>query len=155
LIPVTQDPFIEAVLDRPDAERLREYRHRCAQSLIFGLPVLGLELFGQRLGGPNAHLPVGGFQAILAGWIILICVTPMLIHGFFMLVRRRLTGELVIGICALSLYALAGARWVESIHGYIGGFLSAGFSWAVIIVAVWSGFQWWRFSKRAPGTYRR
>ena len=39
------------VHNRPVADRRREFKYRCAQALIFGLPVLVLQYFGHSLGG--------------------------------------------------------------------------------------------------------
>src|SRR5262249_32594294 len=79
---------IDSILHRPVSERVREYKYRFAQSLVFGLPVLALSLFGPALGGPEAGRWIGLLQSLLAGWVMYVGVTGMLVEA---LMRRRLT----------------------------------------------------------------
>src|SRR4051812_47121983 len=69
------------LLRRPASERAREYRYRFGQSLVFGLPVVILQLWGLGLGGPEAAKWVGVFQALLAGWVIYVAAAGMFFEG--------------------------------------------------------------------------
>ena len=41
---------VSDLLDRPPEQRLREYKYRFSQSIVFGLPVIALQLWGRALG---------------------------------------------------------------------------------------------------------
>src|SRR5689334_17265019 len=94
---------IEHLLDRPPAERCREYRYRFAQSVVFGIPVIGLALFGPSLGGPEAGRWIGLLQLLLAGWVIYVGGLAMLIEA---LLRRRVTVDAFIAALACAVYLL-------------------------------------------------
>src|SRR5690349_4428997 len=68
-------------LTRPASDRLREYKYCCAQAVVFGLPVLALEAWGRSLGGREASRWVGGFQALLTGWVLYVAAAGMLFEG--------------------------------------------------------------------------
>jgi hypothetical protein len=155
--PAIQNPKsqIQNLLDRPAEQRIREYKYRFAQSTVFGLPVIGLQYFGLRLGGPEAAVWTGLFQAALAGWVLYIGAAGMLFEG---LVRRRLSGDLFIAGAASVLYLFSAAGVVRLIllsdsHAAPASatgrlfFVHA----AVILLIVWCGLQWWRGSSRGTG----
>ena len=58
---------LHSVIDRPQAQRLQEFRYRFGQSVVFGLPVLALQWFGRSLGGAESERWVALLQALLAG----------------------------------------------------------------------------------------
>jgi cation transport ATPase len=129
---------LQKLLDRPADQRLREYKYRFAQAIIFGLPVVVLECFGYALGGRDAERWVGFFQAILASWVIYVGAAGMLFEG---LVRRRITGDLIVSLIAVSLYLIS----LASLLGlFVRGHLwlrPLFFAWSVVLIAVWTGIQ--------------
>src|SRR4051812_19839838 len=92
---------LEATLNRSDAERLREYRYRFAQSTVFGLPVIALSLFGPALGGPEAGRWIGLLQVLLAGWVTYVGVAAMLVEG---IMRGRITADALAASIAMAAY---------------------------------------------------
>jgi hypothetical protein len=144
------------LLDRPDEQRLREYKYRFGQALVFGLPVLGLHEWGRSLGGPDADRWVGLLQALLTGWIVYVGAAGMLFEGVVRLglayshrTRHRLgnIGDLIVSSVAIGVYlwsaagvvrmtlAPAGAPWLR-------------FHWAVLLLAGWTGLQAVRLKNR-------
>src|SRR4051812_39463558 len=95
---------LESLLARPDEQRLSEYKYRCAQAIIFGLPVIGLQYFGASLGGPEAPRWVAILQALLAGWVVWIGTAGMLFEGLILLPRRGPTIDLFVAAAAIALY---------------------------------------------------
>ena len=94
---------LDAMLARPLDQRIREYKYRFAQAVVFGLPVVALQLFGDRLGGPESGKWVALFQAILAGWVMYVGAAGMLFEGILLL-RRRITFDFVVAVLAIGLY---------------------------------------------------
>jgi cation transport ATPase len=125
----TQNSQVQSVLERPATERIREYRYRFAQAVVFGLPVAGLELYGGSLGGTEAWRWVRFFQALLAGWVIYVGAAGMLFEGLLLL-RRRVTADLCVATAAVAMYC---AGW----------FVAGWFCGAVLLVCVWTGLRWW------------
>ena len=76
---------LEQLLARPADQRLREYKYRCAQAIVFGLPVIGLQYLGPSIGGPEAPRWVAILQAALAGWVVYIGAAGMLFEGLLVL----------------------------------------------------------------------
>jgi cation transport ATPase len=141
---------LSGLLSRGRVERCREHRYRFSQAVVFGLPVLGLELFGRELGGAESARWVGLFQALLSGWVVYVAAAGMLFEGALLLwTRRRMSGDMLVAVVAAALY----------LHGLIsvGHVLVTGTLWyqpllfhvAVGLLAVWSGLQWWRLARRA------
>lgn len=137
---------IESLLSRPAEQRLREYKYRFAQSAVFGLPVVALEVFGRALGGAEADRWVGVLQALLAGWVVYVGAAGMLFEGL-LLIRRRVRGDLVVASLAWGLYLLSLVR-------VLGILLSRDtswptfFHWSVLLIAAWTALQWWRLAQR-------
>lgn len=131
------------MLSRPDDHRLREYKYRCAQTIIFGLPVLVLQLCGTSLGGPEAARWVWTLQAVLTGWILYVAATGMLFEGLLKL-RSGITADLLVATIACFLYI---ASIVSALYRAIapGGNGGAWLHWCVILLAVWTALQWRRF----------
>ena len=46
---------IANLLSRPPEQRLREYKYRFSQSIVFGLPVVALQLYGRALGPADSE----------------------------------------------------------------------------------------------------
>src|SRR4051812_19198715 len=72
-------PALHSVLDRPEAQRLQEFRYRFGQSVVFGLPVLALQWFGRSLGGAESDRWVALLQGLLAGWVVYVAATGVLV----------------------------------------------------------------------------
>ena len=156
-VPLSSEPgpsaLVEQLLSRPAEQRLREYKYRCAQSIVFGIPVLFLEYFGASLGGPESRRWVAVMQALLAGWVIYVGATGMLFEGLILAVgRRRVTVDLLVSVVAVSLYCYSLVATL--------GVVTAGnvlyepllFHVSVALVAGWTGWRWWRLSRAAaPG----
>jgi cation transport ATPase len=127
---------VRNLLERPAEQRRREYKYRCAQSLVFGIPVILLQYFGHRLGGPEAARWVFVLQALLAGWVMYVGAAGMLLEGLILL-RRRILPDLLVALVALGLY-LAGLLGPLPL-----------FHLSVMVVAAWTGIRW-----AAPATCR-
>jgi cation transport ATPase len=130
------------VLERPQDQRMREHKYRCAQSLVFGLPVIGLQYFGRQLGGPESARWVTIMQVVLTGWILFIAATGMLSEGVMLIVsRRKITADFVVALIAIALFAISlfGARKFHVV---------------VILLVVWSAIQWVRLSAGKSTTLR-
>src|SRR5438874_11380501 len=85
---------VSDLLDRPLAQRLREYKYRFSQSVVFGLPVIALQYWGRALGPADAERWVSLLQALLAAWVVYVNL-GMLAEGLMRL-RRRGTPELTL-----------------------------------------------------------
>jgi hypothetical protein len=140
------DPLDE-LLSRPAFERAREYRYRFGQSVVFGLPVLALQFWGPGLGGREAVKWVGIFQALLAGWIVYVAAAGMLFEGILLL-RRRVTADLICSTAALAVYGLSGVRLVQILIGSATARRPI-FHVVVLILAAWSGARWWQYGRHA------
>src|SRR5688572_20280815 len=131
---------IEQLLARPLDQRLREYKYRCAQSIVFGLPVIALQYFGPSLGGPEAPRWVAILQALLAGWVMYVGAAGMLVEGWILIDKRGLTADFMVAFFAVALYFFS---LVTAVHIVITGRgISPAFHVAVSIVAVWTGLRW-------------
>jgi hypothetical protein len=137
------EPFHE-ILNRPASQRLREYKYRFAQSLVFGLPVLALSFFGPALGGPEGGRWIGLLQALLAGWVMYVGASGMLVEA---LMRRRLTLDGLVAAVAIGFYLLAAATaaWRMIVPSGNGASLAVSrllFAGAVVIACAWAGVRW-------------
>jgi hypothetical protein len=126
-----------------NSERLREYKYRFGQSIVFGLPVIALQLYGRALGPTDSERWVSLLQALLAGWVLYVNL-GMLFEGILLLPTRRVTGDFVIStvVTLLYLYSL-----VSAAHGVVTSRLLLRpllFHVCVIVLAAWSGWRWWR-----------
>jgi hypothetical protein len=140
------DQSTQSVLDRPPEQRLREHKYRFAQSVVFGLPVIALQCFGRSLGGADAPRWVGLFQALLSGWVVYVAAAGMFFEGI-LLIRQRVTGGLVVSTLAIGLYLASVASEVRLLITSTPWFEPLLFHWAVILLASWSGMQWFRLSR--------
>jgi cation transport ATPase len=139
---------IHRLFARPQHDRLREYRYRCAQAFVFGLPVFFLHFFGQRLGGPEAARWSGTLQAALAGWVVYIGAIGMLFEGAVVLSwHRRITGDLLVALTTLLLYLSSVISLILIITGRE-PFFPRQFHVSVALVIFWTGGKWMILKRR-------
>ena len=125
------------MLTRPLDQRVREHKYRCAQTLVFGIPVIGLQYFGQQLGGAESTRWVAIMQVVLTGWILFVGATGMVTEGAMLIVaKRKLSGDFVVALVSAALFVMScinaargAARWFHVV---------------VFILAAWSFVQWLR-----------
>jgi cation transport ATPase len=142
------------LLNRPIEQRLLEYKYRCAQAVVFGLPVLGLQWFGKSLGGaPGESMRwIAVLQALLAGWVTYVSAAGMLAEGVMLLVGsgKRVIADLPVALAAIALY-------LYSAISVLGVFMRGApfyrpllFHVVVLLLAIWCGWRWWRL--RSPNS---
>ncbi|WP_428937968.1 hypothetical protein [Fontivita pretiosa] len=157
---------LRLLLDRPIEQRVREYKYRFAQAMIFGLPVLGLQWVGNRLGGTaeEAERWVAVLQALMGGWVVYLSATGMLVEQVLLMSRparpssrawcgRRNIPELLVCVfaVALTLFSLLSVTGVFATGRPF--YRPLLFHWAVMLLAGWCGLRWWmlwRSSSRPP-----
>jgi hypothetical protein len=142
------DP-VHDILDRPPSQRLREYKYRFAQSLVFGLPVVALWLLGPAMGGPEASRWIGLLQVLLAGWVMYVGVVGMLVEA---LMRRRATIDGLAGCVAIGLYLLGAVMLLWPAVWGGGGSLTFSrvlFSCAAAVSCGWAALRWFAGSAAA------
>jgi cation transport ATPase len=146
---------LESLLARPDEQRLREFKYRCAQAVIFGLPVIGLQYVGPLLGGPEAPRWIAILQALLAGWVVYVGAAGMLLEGLIVLPRRGPTMDLLVAAASIALYLTSVTFRTLPVFftGHVGE-SPALFPLSVALIAVWSALRWRQFSGRVA-TYGR
>jgi hypothetical protein len=113
---------------------VREFRYRCAQSIIFGLPVLALQWFGPRLGGPEAPRWTAILQAMLTGWILYIAAAGMLLEG---IISRKHLGDTFVAVASICLYLLSLTGIVRLFHG------------VVLLLILWTALRWAWLARRS------
>jgi hypothetical protein len=130
-------------------ERAREYRYRFGQSVVFGLPVVALQIWGPALGARDAPRWAGVLQALLSGWVLHVGAGGMLFEGLVLLhARRRGTGGLVVATVAVALYVFSAIQLGRLIFTDAAGARPA-FHAVVVLIAAWSAWQWWRLARRS------
>jgi hypothetical protein len=144
---------LHSVLDRTQAQRIQEFRYRFGQAAVFGLPVFALKWFGGSLGGAESERWVALLQALLAGWVVYVAATGMLVEaGIIISTRRRM--PLAIGLDALIAGSCAGF-YLFSLVRPVGLLVRphfawpAGFHWCVLTLAAWSALRWAGISRLA------
>ncbi len=128
---------IQELLGRPAAHRAREYKYRFAQTVVFGLPVVGLWVWGPVLDPMGYARWASILEALLTGWILYVNA-GMAIEG---LMLRRVTGDLVVSGVVAGMYGW-GIVWM--IVGMVGAH-GEGMIWFLICavaLAVWTGVRW-------------
>jgi len=143
------EPTLAQLLDRPAADRIREYRYRFGQSIVFGLPVLALQFFGYSLGGADSQRWVGVFQALLTGWIIYIAAIGPLFESILRLARGQVSAELFVSFVAVAMYvcSLISVLYVP-FTGHV-GFRPLLFHYVVALLITWAAMNWLILSRRA------
>jgi len=134
---------LNELLSRPREQRLREYKYRFGQSLVFGLPVIALQWYGRALGPTDSERWVALLSALLAGWVVYVNL-GMLFEGILLLPsERRVTGDLVVAVIAVALYV---SSLLSAAHGIVTGRLlwPLLFHACVIVLGAWSAWQWLR-----------
>jgi cation transport ATPase len=132
---------LKQLLGRPRDQRRREYGYRCAQSLVFGVPVVALHYFGTSLGGPEAPRYVAVLQALLCGWVMYVGAAGMLAEGWLLLrARRRASVDGVVAVTAILVYILSLVAAVQILMAR--RHLPLFFHVSVLIVATWTGIRW-------------
>jgi cation transport ATPase len=136
------------LLARADEQRLREFKYRFSQSVVFGIPVIALQYFGRRLGPVDADRWVSLLQALLAGWIVYVNL-GMLFEGL-LLFRQRVTGDLLVAAAAVVIYMVS---LVSAARGILTArvWYPLAFHVCVLILAIWTGVRWWQLSRRVRG----
>ena len=127
------------LLNRPVAERLREYKYRFAQSTVFGLPVLALHFIGPQLGGSEAPRWIGLLEILLAGWVVYVGILAMIVEA---IIRKRAGLDSVLAGAALISYLIAAflyARLMVQLQPFR---LMWGFPTEVMIAIVLNGMRW-------------
>ena len=138
---------IANLLSRPPEQRLREYKYRFSQSIVFGLPVVALQLYGRALGPADSERWVSLLQALLAGWVLYVNL-GMFFEGILLLPARRVTGDFLVSVLAVALYVYS---VISAAHGIVTSrllFRPLMFHACVILLAGWTGYQWWRRARR-------
>jgi hypothetical protein len=148
----SEAPLQKSLLARRAEDRAREFRYRCAQAVIFGLPVLALQWLVGSLGGSpqEARRWVAILQMLLAGWVVYVAGAGLLAEGILLLPRRVLA-DLPVAALAVTLY-------VYSIISVAGVFVRGTpfyeplfFHWVVLILAGWCGWRWRAFEAVIAG----
>src|SRR5215218_9904390 len=140
------------LLDRPAADRCREFKYRFAQSAVFGIPVLVLHAFGRSLGGSESDRWTALFQALLAGWVVYVAAAGMLSEGLLLILARRpmpatIRADLAAASAALLAYLCGLPHLLTSILAPASRW-PATFHLAVLILALWTGLRWWHLAKK-------
>jgi uncharacterized membrane protein YfcA len=144
----SSESSVEAMLARPLEQRAREHKYRCAQALVFGVPVVALHLFGHQLGGPpeESRRWSALLQALLAGWVTYVSGAGMLVEGI-MLIGRRVTLDFVVAAVVTLVYLV-------SLTSALGVFFTGQpfyspllFHLVVMTLAGWCGLRWWQLSR--------
>jgi cation transport ATPase len=154
----TRSPSSESAIDdllaRPLDQRIREYKYRLAQALVFGLPVIFLQYVGPHLGGAESERWVGVLQAILAGWIVYVGAAGMTFEGAILLGRRRMTLEFAVAVTAVGLFLYSAASVTGVIVRGQLWYRPLLFHWMVVLLAAWCGWRWSRLAAPRAGQAR-
>ena len=132
---------LEDLLSRPLDQRIREYKYRLAQTLVFGLPVIFLQIFGRYLGGAESERWVGVLQAILTGWITYVGAAGMAFEGAILLSRRRPTVELLVATTAVGMFLFSAVAATGVIFRGEVWYRPLMFHWVVVLLAAWCALR--------------
>ena len=158
--PASPGPTPPFLLDRSDAERVREFRYRFGQAFVFGLPVVALELGGRSLGGAESDRWVSLLQALLAGWVVYVAATGMAVEGAVVLLDRRrppawLLADLIVACASALLYLISLLRLAPLLTGHpSANAWPSLFTPAVVLLAGWSCLRWCATKSSAGGSGR-
>jgi hypothetical protein len=141
---------IANLLTRPDEQRLREFKYRFSQSVVFGLPVIALQFFGPLLGPADSDRWVSLLQALLAGWVLYVNL-GMFFEGVLLL-PGRISIDLPVAAIAIALYLYSA---VSAIAGIATGHLwyrPLLFHMCVAVLMLWSAVRWATMARRGGGS---
>jgi hypothetical protein len=143
----SSDFRVDQLLSRPSSERLKEFKYRFAQTVIFGLPLLGLQYFGPRLGGPESAKWIGILQSLLGGWIVYVGAAGMLFEGLINFHRfHRISADTAVALSSLGFYLFSlGAVLALPFLGHLPW--KTLFHWPVLLLGIWSASRWWRLNR--------
>jgi hypothetical protein len=119
-----------------------EFRYRCAQTFVFGLPVLALEWLGPRLGGPESARWIGLLQSLLCGWIVYVAAAGMVFEGIVLL-RQRISPDLVVGVVAVLAYLWSVGAILPIFFTGQPAYEPTLFHLIVPLLLIWTGIRWW------------
>jgi len=137
---------LHELLSRAPDQRLREFKYRFRQSIVFGVPVVALQLWGAKLGPTDSERWVSLLQALLCGWVLYVNL-GMLFEGLVDR-RLRLRGDFAVALLALLLYlfsVISAMRGIVTAHLWYRPLL---FHACVIVLATWSAIRWWGLARR-------
>ena len=119
--------------------------------MIFGLPVLALQVLGPKLGGPESARWIGLFQLLLAGWVMYIGAVGLFAEAMLEEPIRRHCSKTAfgaaVGFFSIGFYVIGVMCWVMVMFAKL-KVLPAAFAVAVSLPTVWSGIQWLRLARR-------
>jgi hypothetical protein len=141
--------LLHQLLHRDDAARAREHRYRMAQAIVFGLPVVLLDLIGDKLGGRGDGLWPATFAAILSGWVLYVGAAGMGFEGIVRLYLhpREFTLDLPVAIIAVAAWIWASVSLGLGFAAAHAGHLVSrpagpGFDICVCTLAIWTGARY-------------
>jgi cation transport ATPase len=120
-------------------ERLRQWKYRLTQSLVFGIPVFALHFAGPRLGGPEAARWIGLLESLLSGWVLYVGGLGMIGDA---LLRRRWTIHAAVAIAAIVAYGMGIARLIALLVDAKTPGLSRGFVASTALIVAWSAIAY-------------
>jgi len=138
---------LHELLNRPIDQRLREYKYRFAQSIVFGLPVLALQWWGGALGPVDADRWDSLLQSLLCGWVLYVNL-GMLFEGI-LIPRLRLRGDFLVASMATILYLIS---LISALHGIITARLwyrPLFYFVVILLLMTWSAWRWFRLARSA------
>jgi hypothetical protein len=141
---------IQTLLDRPLDQRVREFKYRFAQSVVFGLPVLALQRFGPALGWVEANRWVGVLQMLLTGWVVYVAAAGLLFEGILLL-PAKISADLLVAAVAMGIYLISMICVIQvlltakPLHQPM-------FHLSILLLIPWSGLRWWQLGRRAAST---
>jgi cation transport ATPase len=145
-LPASSLDTIQTLLDRPLEQRVREFKYRFAQSVVFGLPVLALERFGPALGWVEANRWVGVLQMLLAGWVVYVAAAGLMFEGILML-PRQISVDLLIATAAVVFYVIS-VVCVLYVLLLAKVWHQPMFHLSILLLIPWTGFRWWQLNRR-------
>jgi hypothetical protein len=144
--PTDPQTRLKELLARPAQERLREYKYRFGQSIVFGIPVIALQWWGDRLGPIDSQRWSSLLQALLCGWVVYVNL-GMLVEGLIDR-RLRLRADFDVAMLCVVLFVIS---LISAVYGIITSRLwyPTFFHVVIILLACWSMWRWISLSRRA------
>ena len=141
---------IDTFVHRQISERTREFKYRFSQSVVFGLPVIALQLFGPALGPADWQRWVSLLQLLLAGWVVYVNL-GMLIEGIVKLWWREWSWSLLVILIAIAVYLYSALIGIVGILGMTLPYRPL-FDVCVALLATWTGYRWMRLARLTSAT---